>query len=220
MLGCSLIVWGKLEEKDAGPPVGGHKHPILFHVLPGDPDATDTYILSGSDSGLFGKVVSTDPRTGSILMEVTHSTEFPDPLELEDRALHFHNDLHRTAYTIKAATVEGNQVHLETEVNPLVGRLKVGSIDERTIHSKTPFEFGPTYKGCYLTDAEFSYHLLIAKGDGHSVQLVDPIPENLNIQPDQDLWVVDIAPGDQVWTPAASWSRSEESWGTSEKGVE
>ncbi len=79
-----------------------------------------------------------------------------------------------------------------------VGKPHITSVSGTRVITDALFEFGPTYRGCFLTDQNFTDYFEIEDAGRGFIELVEPLPEGHPLKIGEDAWVVLLAPKQTV----------------------
>lgn len=81
--------------------------------------------------------------------------------------------------------------------NPIkVGRPHIVSASGTRIETSAQFEFGPTYRGSFLTDLEMQRRFAIRDAGRTFIELVEPLPADHPFRAGEDAWVVEERKGE------------------------
>jgi hypothetical protein len=163
--------------------------------------AGGTYLKAGNQewrtASTKGTVVSVDPQKRTVTVRLENSSG-KAPV-LEGRAVHFANALRQTVHPIQTAKQQGDLLTLTTKDDLLIGRIPIKSVQGNTVTSRVGLPLASTYKGASICGEDFTGWQTVQGADGTTLTLQNPIKAP---QSAQDLWVVNIAPGDRFEVPA------------------
>ncbi len=148
------------------------------------------------EPGIGGKVISLKPETGLAIIQGDFSEVNLDALT--GRTAFFTNSLRRTAHTIASAqkSKEGLVLTLEDDIK--IGHIMLYHNDKKEMVTGTGMAFAPVYDGRYISDNTFK-HIAPIKGiHGGEIKLLDHEKHQSLFSPNQDIWVLDIGPGDTL----------------------
>jgi hypothetical protein len=136
----------------------------------------------------------------------------PQPLDLQalvGRVVHFRNDRHRTTHTISAAERDGTNLLLSVGDDLRVGLAKVDALEPQAIITSTALPLAPTYRGATVCDELFRNFTPVASVGGGKINLAKPWASahgNPPFKPGDNVWLLDVAPGDTIEVPWISYS--------------
>jgi len=78
----------------------------------------------------------------------------------------------------------------------LIGRFRVDKVEGNKILTRTALIFSPIYAGSYVTDDAFSTYTPVQSAGTGQVTLAKPLAKPP--KPGQDMWLVDVGPGDRA----------------------
>ena len=180
---------------------------------------TDADVLSWHGSGMqsfampAGEVVAVRPRERQLDVRLDDPDARFNVGALVGRAVHFHNDLRRTAHPVKAAGLDGDVLTLTTRDHLLVGRFRVTAVEPQALRTDTGFMFDPVYRGTYVTDEAFAacYAIMGVEtpdGEPTAVRLSVLLRDGQPFQAGADTWIVNVGPGDRLHVPSVfHWRR-------------
>lgn len=126
---------------------------------------------------------------------------------LEGSVVHFANNRRRTAHTISSAKMDGKDLLLTTRDDLLTGRARITESQPRLLTTPTPFEFAAIYTGAFVADSSLTEFAPVSLVDAKGIHLLEPL--NALVK-DQDVWMVNVGPGDRLECPASfSWSEAK-----------
>ena len=82
-----------------------------------------------------------------------------------------------------------------------VGRLKVKAIKGQSITSDTAMPLDGVYRGVTLSDDAGAAGALVKSVGGGKVNLAKPLPDAMAIEPGDDVWLINVGPGDTLEVP-------------------
>jgi hypothetical protein len=154
--------------------------------------------LEGHARGGF--VVSIDPAASQVRVK----PEQPDaaPEQFIGRVVHFRNDLRKTAHTVSAAARERDQIVLTVSDDLLVGRARVNAAGADAITTGTALPLTAVYRGVTLANASFEPIGHVKEVQNQTITLATPIGNERRPAPGEDVWLINIGPGDRIELPA------------------
>jgi hypothetical protein len=163
---------------------------------------------SGAVSGRFivgetsitGAVSSVDASASVIRVHPDQPQAKPE--DFIGRIVHFHNDLRRTSHTITAAQREGDSIVLTASDDLLVGRARVDRFEDRALVTATALPLAPIYRGVTLAGAAFEPLARVSAVSEGTITLAAPISEQNRPAAGEDVWLVNVGPGDRFELPA------------------
>jgi hypothetical protein len=154
----------------------------------------------GGSAGRSGTVVAVDPAH----TEVRVRPEQPDvqPEDFVGRVVQFRNELHRTSHTVVAAKRDGQDIVLHTADDLLVGRARVDGSSDDALTTKTAMPLSAIYRGVTLGNASFEPLARVADVHDGKIKLAKPIDDTKRPAAGDDIWLINIGPGDRFELPA------------------
>jgi len=157
-----------------------------------------------AENRLDGTVTAVEPMKQAVRIRLEQVPVGFAPSSLAGRVVHFENDLHRTAHPVVSASLDGSDLVLTTRDDLLVGRAHLTGIEADALVTDTAFIFEPEYCGTSVTDAGFAgYHVISQVGDGR-IRMATPLGEEHGLVEGQDVWLVNVGPGDRFEAPAVA----------------
>jgi hypothetical protein len=147
-----------------------------------------------------GKVTSVDAQRGRVGVRMNDPAADVD--SLVGRVALFRNPQHCTAHTIAAARRSGDEVILEFTDDIFVGCAKVDAISGNAIQTSTPLPLAPIYRGCMLAGARFQPMARVAQIGNGKITLAAPLGSQDRPAPGDDVWLINVGPGDTFELPA------------------
>ena len=83
----------------------------------------------------------------------------------------------------------------------LVGHLNVAAVTPTGLTTATGLAFAPVYAGTYLADAALNNVQAIQGVEKGVVNFITPNAQRALFEAGQDVWVLDVGPGDRVEIP-------------------
>lgn len=161
---------------------------------------------------LAGTVVSVDParRTIGVRLDAAAPGQ-PDTAALAGRVAHFVSDLRQTAHPLVSVRRQNSDtLILSTADDLLIGRARLSKVDAATLGTNTPLPLAPLYQGAAVSP-DFSHFARVRAVEGGTIRLVSPQQTPHSFHAGQDVWLVNVGPGDRLEIPALySWSTQEE----------
>jgi hypothetical protein len=118
------------------------------------------------------------------------------------RVVHFVNEQRRTAHPIVAATREGEDIILTTADDVLIGRAHLDEVTDESLMTQTALPLAPIYRGCMLADARFQPMARVAQIGNGKITLAAPLGPQDRPAPGDDVWLINVGPGDTFELPA------------------
>jgi hypothetical protein len=146
-----------------------------------------------------GSVVSVDPQQCRIRIRVDQADK---PEEFLGRAVQFRNELRRTTHSIVAAARDGDTIVLTPSDDVIVGRARVDEARADALTTKTAMPFAATYPGAMVTDSHFRPLARVTEIEKSMIKLTKPVEESDRPAAGDDVWLLDIGPGDTFDLPA------------------
>ena len=150
-------------------------------------------------AGLEGQVIQVDPINNEIDIVLGENVEAP--LDLVGKVIHFENDLRRTSHTITGAYQKENTLIINVRDDLQVGHLKVAAVTPTGLTTATGLAFAPVYAGTYLADGALNNVQAIQGVEKGVVNFITPHAQSALFEAGQDVWVLDVGPGDRVTLP-------------------
>ncbi|MDB6126490.1 MAG: bacterial Ig-like protein, partial [Verrucomicrobia bacterium] len=151
---------------------------------------------------ITGAVSSIDPAHASVRVRTPGSAD-----GLAGRVVSFGNGLARTAYEIKSARRDGEDLVLELRDDLLEGVLRVSAVKDRRIDTRTRLPFAASYVGAAVLDADFHVIGRVRAADQDHLELADAPVAGAGLV-GHDLWVASVAPGDTLNVPSVfTWTK-------------
>jgi hypothetical protein len=147
-----------------------------------------------------GKILSLDPSISQIRIKPDGADAKPS--EFVGRVVHFTNDLRRTAHTIIDARSDGDAIILTASDDLLVGRARVDNAQERQLTTRTALPLEPIYHGATLADDHFQSLATVDSVHSGHISLTLPIKSDHLPKPGDEIWLVNLGPGEQFDLPA------------------
>lgn len=151
-------------------------------------------------SARTGPVVSVDAARSEIRIKPDQAEAQPE--EFVGRIVHFHNDFRRTAHTISSARRQGEQIVLTASDDLLVGRARVDEMKGDAVATSTALPLAPIYRGVTLASASFEPIARVAEVVMGKIMLATPIAQQHHPAAGDDVWLVNVGPGDAFELPA------------------
>jgi hypothetical protein len=119
---------------------------------------------------------------------------------------YFSNKYRTTVHPIAGTAQVGTLMTLKTQDDLLVGRIRIKEVLKKSMTTETNLPFAPLYVGASVLDNQFKNIGILTQITGKELKLADNL---LNApEPEDDIWLSDIAVGDQVTVkPSFSWQR-------------
>jgi hypothetical protein len=156
-----------------------------------------------------GRVSRIEPASGRIAVQMEQESHLtrPGATALAGQTVTFSSPAGGTAHTIATAELVGRELQLTIKDDLLVGVLRVGAVNGRTIETPTRLVFAPSYAGATALDAHFNRVGLVQRADQDRIELVAPPGEGMAL-PDTDIWLSSVGPGDRLVAPFVfDWQR-------------
>ncbi|HEV2296803.1 MAG TPA: heparinase II/III family protein [Tepidisphaeraceae bacterium] len=147
-----------------------------------------------------GSVVSVDAARSQIRVKPENAQATPE--DFIGRVVHFQNDLRRTAHPIVSARREGEEIILTASDDLLVGRARVEGVDDGAVATRTALPLAPIYRGVTLAGEAFEPLARVTEVGKGKISLATPIRESDRPAAGDDVWLVNVGPGDQFELPA------------------
>jgi hypothetical protein len=154
------------------------------------------------DRSHTGRVVDVLPLRSAVAVTLDSRPGF-DERSLIGRVVHFVNDRHRTAHTIRTVERDGDRVILSLADDLLVGVAKLDAVDDaHTLSTSTALPLAAAYRGTTLSDDLFRTALPVKSVAGGKIALAgDGVAPGSGIKPGDTVWFLDAGPGDRVEIP-------------------
>jgi hypothetical protein len=149
-----------------------------------------------------GRVTHTDPSRGRVTVQLEDNGALgaPELKELAGCVVTFNSPAGATAHTVAAAEVSGWEITLTLKDDLLVGQLRVGAVNGKTVVTPTRLVFAPSYAGTTALGKDFHRIGLVQRADQDRIELVAPPDEGAALV-GQDLWLSSVGPGDRMEAP-------------------
>ncbi len=176
----------------------------LFSV--GGAGVTFNGVYYPAPEALSGTVAEVDAMGRRVRLVTTSASGALPADDVAGQVAFFDNGRRSTVHPIAAAQRDGDTIWLETKDHLLVGRARVTAIAPDTLTTNTSFMFAPVYAGAYVTDADFGAVLGLASVEEGALHLAEPLPEAHPFAVDEDVWLLNVGPGDSVsFHPILNW---------------
>ena len=110
--------------------------------------------------------------------------------------------MRRTAHTIISGTRAGGDIILTASDDLLVGRARVDHADDRALTTRTSLPLAPIYHGVTLANASFEPLARVRNVANGRITVATPIADSHRPARGEDVWLVNVGPGDQFELPA------------------
>jgi hypothetical protein len=151
-------------------------------------------------SALSGPVTFVDPAKSQVRIKPAQPQAKPE--DFIGRVVHFRNDLRRTAHTVTSATRDGDDIILTASDDLLVGRARVDAVEDAALTTKTALPLAPIYRGVTLGGPGFQPLARVAEVSKGTITLAAPIAKEQRPSPGEDVWLINVGPGDAFELPA------------------
>ena len=158
--------------------------------------------FTAGDASVTGEVVSVDAPASKIRVKANGAGM--EAGDLVGRVVHFRNAERRTAHTVASATREGDEIILTTADDLLVGRARVDKVDDRTVATQTSLPLAPVYRGVTLASSTFELLARVSEVAEGEIRLATPIPQQHHPAAGEDVWLVNVGPGDRFELPSVT----------------
>lgn len=158
-----------------------------------------------------GRVISVNPGEEQITVHLDEENflSVPEMSALVGHVVRFASPAGATAHTVVAAKYTPEGLVLTTKDDLIVGQLRVGSVEGKTVLTPTRLVFAPSYGGTTALDQAYQPIGLVAKADQDRIELVGRPPAGM-AQPGSDVWLSSVGPGDRMEAPFIyAWSREK-----------
>ncbi|MCP4643987.1 MAG: hypothetical protein GY851_26325 [bacterium] len=163
-----------------------------------------------ADAPLRGEVVAVDAKACQVQVRLDAK---PETLPAAQTVAHFENGLRRTAHPVMNAEFENDILTLTTRDDILTGRVRVTEVEAQALRTNTHMEFASEYDGSYIADGSLAGFFPMRtvsrpKGEDSALALVESLPEGNPFTSGEDVWIVNVGPGDRMEIPAVfSWTK-------------
>lgn len=174
--------------------------------------AAGTYLTTGGQRHVapaspVGSVVAVAPAQRTLRVRLDNA---PASLKIESlagRVVHFENEWRRTAHPIADARREGDELVLTIADDLRVGRVHLTALKHAALTTDTGLPLAPIYRGVALFDDGDKPLATVRGVEKGSIALTQPLPTRHALQSGQNIWLVNIGPGDRLDVPPVySWS--------------
>jgi hypothetical protein len=163
-----------------------------------------SFLTVGDDrldaSARTGRVVSVDAPKSQIRVRPDQRQAKPE--DFVGRVVHFQNDLRRTEHTIASARRDGDEIILTASDDLLIGRARVDQVEPDALTTKTALPLAPIYRGATLASAAFEPLARVRAVRDGRITLAAPLAEQNRPKAGQEVWLVNLGPGDRFELPA------------------
>ena len=111
------------------------------------------------------------------------------------------NPHHASAHQITAIRREGEKTILSFADDLAVGLVKVEAVSNIAITTSSAVPLFPTYRGVTLSDDLFRFFHPVYRVEEGKIFLALPLPAGHPVKPGDQLWLLDVGPGDGVEVP-------------------
>ena len=170
------------------------------------------FFAGGSFLTVDGDRLEASARTGPVVAVDAAKSEIrvkPDqpqarPEDFTGRVVHFRNDLRQTAHTITSAKRDGDEIVLTASDDLLIGRARVDEVQGETLATRTALPLAPIYRGTVLASATRQPLARVAEVRKGKIVLTASMPEDRRPAAGQDVWLINVGPGDNFELPAVA----------------
>jgi hypothetical protein len=149
---------------------------------------------------LGGNVTEVLPLTGRIRVAVDRG-DIGDEASLIGKVIHFSNERHRSAHTIRSARREGNSLLLGVDDDLFVGCAEVDQVEPRQVHTATAMPLALSLRGAMMTDEMFHWSRTVDQISDGNIKLVKALPQNQGLKAGDRIWLIDVGVGDRAEIP-------------------
>ena len=151
-----------------------------------------------------GEISRVDLSSSTVTVRLTSPATAAEAGALVGRVVHFGRDC-RTANTVTAARLEGDELVLTLHDDVIVGLARVSAVSGVRLTTATHLILADAYAGAALYTATGRFEGRIKHVDSEGIDLVTPLTAGA-VKAGEDVWIGDFAPGEPFFAPAlAEW---------------